>query len=133
MSRDYRDRLLDAAIEKLRAKKNTRPLGDALAAERTRLQNVERAGGLWSSMDRDEILSDFADEAEARLRARGRGAKPPSHLVSLRAEWVQVTRGIDSVFKTAPAVPAACPAYVRSCLEEIWRFILALPSPRLPL
>ena len=104
VSRDWRDCLLDACIKKLRAQKDTRPIGDAVAAERVWLEEVERA---VPEENRAEILSAFAGEAAARLCARGRGAKPPSHLAELRAEWAQVTHCIDGVLKTAPAAPAA--------------------------
>ena len=111
VSRDWRDCLLDACIKKLRAQKDTRPIGDAVAAERVWLEEVERA---VPEENRAEILSAFAGEAAARLCARGRGAKPPSHLAELRAEWAQVTHCIDGVLKTPqPPRPHARPTCAR--------------------
>lgn len=114
-----RDVVLDALVRRLQAQRNTRALGEQLAETVALLRRTEHSTWEWSDDDRHELLGEIATSHAARIEARRKGARPPSHLYDLRELWDTLSRCVTSILATAPPGAERVP-YCRTHFQTLW-------------
>lgn len=120
-----RDILLDAIVQRLKARKPTAELGKRIEKAVQMLRSMERSEIGMEDPDDPTASAEFMREVATGLAAKILADRRPSSLDRLRRDWDTLTKYVESILATAPPVPARR-AYLETAHRQLMQWWFSL-------